>query len=487
MKLDELFVALGFKVDDKDLKKVEGTLNDVKKSALGFKIAIGAVAFGLSRMISNTIQGTAELEKFSQTTGLAIDKLLAWQEAGQKIDLTLGADTIKNSIVSLQKNLDEIKLGRGDIGAFQILGVDIAGKDAFQVLENLRSALGNVDNSVAKNLIGRMGLDPSFLTLLKTSRNEFEALGKQIQLTANQRNDMLTLGKSFREIKLNAISLKNQIAASLAPAINKLSQAFLTFYKKNVKEIMAFVKTFGNIVSSASQVISNGFKVIVNVLSPVYNALKNILGLEGAIILFGAILVKAFSPFRLAMVSLFLILDDIAVWLSGGASLFGNFYQTIADGIKVIQPLIDKVLELKKALNDKQEVKNYDDLQDEGLLNKGKRYGSSALSGAVGGGVVGTFIPGVGTVAAAIVGALVGLGKELYNDIELSKPHITQMQKQVIERRGIEESGQQNGGTQNNNINITQNITGNNADEIAKKVINGAGAIVSENMGSMVY
>lgn len=486
MKLAELFIALGVKVDDKELRGVEGKINNVKKSALAMKVGLAAAVYGLNRLINGAIRSNAEFERFTKTTGLAIEKLQEWQEAGQKIDITLDKNSIANSIAGLQKNLDEIKFGRGDISTFQILGINIGGKDAFGVLEELRDKLQGLDSTSARNLIERTGLDASFLSLLRVSRQEFESLGKQFRLMANQRQGILNLGKSIKQLQLNFTALKNQLASALTPALTQFIQRINNFYSKNGKEIIKIIGVMGNAFSKVSQVIVGASKIIISILNGIYEGVKSILGMENAILLFGVVLAKIFSPaifkpFNLAMVGLLLILEDISGWFEGKESLFGFLYEGIAKLVKTMQPLIDKVMELKKALSLESNVVNPNDAPEEVASKKIKGALGSLLSGGLKGATVGagigTVVPGLGTLAGAGSGFVAGALTEFFKDaMQNSKQDIINRAKYL---------------EQKNNFSIT--INSENPKAVGDEIMNNEGfqkslnAIGSQFENSTIY
>lgn len=462
MTFGELFVALGFKVDDKDLRKVQSNMDNAKKSALGFKIAIAGMTYAIGRMFNQTIKGNAELERFIQTTGLSIEKLQQWQESGQKIDLTLDKNAIASSIANLQKNLNEIKLGGGNISAFQILGIDIAGKDAFQVLEDLRTKLQGMDTPMARNLIERTGLDASFVGLLKVSRQEFEKLGKQIQLTGMQRQGLSALGKSVKQMQLNFTAFKNQLSASLAPALTKFFESLNSFFSKNGEQIVSITKSIGATFEKFTLILTRVGGLVIDVLEPVFDALKNMLGLENTLVLFGLALAKAFSPFTIALGGVLLLLEDLAVWFKGGDSLFGGVYDFVAELTKSLTPLLNLIKEIfdipekinassvqiketqtKVNIEKKEEGKEspnifsqstkQDNLNPEIVKeNQGetggdvaKRYGKSIGAGAVGGSIVGM----------PYLGAFVGFVKEFTQDLKFAKEQVNAIQAPMLQQR----------------------------------------------------
>lgn len=421
-KIGEFFAELGFNVKDGELKKFNtGIGSFLKKTAL-LQGAVIASGVAMSRMTNNVAQGVAQLEKFAQNTGLAIDQLEKWQEAGQKIDITLNKENITSSIASLQKNLDEIKFGRGDIGAFQILGIEIGNKDAFQVLEDIRNRIQGLDRTEVRNLVEKMGLDASFVQLLKTSRSEFERLGEQTRLSSSQRGGLLQFGRQVKTLELNLLALKNQIASALAPSLTKFYSSLNKFIKDNSKNIIQGFKVIASVISIASRTIYNAVKQVVSIFKTTLNTLQDLLGMKTGLIVFGAVLARLFlplkaifTPAKIFFALLVAILDDIITWKEGGDSLFGGLYDWIADLIDKMKPLYDWIVKIKKEWFGGDvltgEVKGgatANEPKETTLTDKLAFAGKNALKWGVGGAAVGSVIPGVGTIFAGLTSALAG-------------------------------------------------------------------------------
>jgi hypothetical protein len=319
--LDELFVTLGVKTDSKGL-------NDAIK---GFQILrnnialIGGVSvaalFGVKKFVDGTVNSVAALNNLNQQTGLSIDKLQKWSQVAQLSNLSISAEQATNSIATLQKNLAAIHMGQGNIAPFQLLGLDV-NTDAFGILEQLRGKIGKLNNATATNLISQLGLNPEFLSVLKLSRAEFDKLGANRFLNGKQRQDIIALGTTLKQITLEFKILKDQAVAKLAPELTKLTQGFFKWMTQNgnkiidvitgiVRGMSVFSSTIGNVISMLS--------VFVEKITGVENGLKVL-----ATIAIG--LGLAFSPILTTLGLIVGLLDDIAVWKKGGQSLLGNIF-----------------------------------------------------------------------------------------------------------------------------------------------------------------
>lgn len=348
MKLGELFIKLGFDVDNAKLENFEKGVKSTAKKVLALKVAFAGAVYGLDKFVGGTVQGVAALKNINEQTGLSIELLQKWQKAGQLSNLALSAEQISGSIQNLQKSISDIKLGKGNIGAFQMLGIDANNKDAFQVLDKLRDRIGNLSPDVASNLISGLGLDPAMVSVLKLSREEFDRLGRNDFLTEKGRNSILATGKAIKDLKLRFSALKDQIALQLSPILLKLLNGFFKWIIKNKNNIIGAIKFI-------TKWLGNFFDALKNAASLVGGFVSDLLNLEGVAkglgIAFG-LLIAVLKPvwFRIGLI--IGLLDDIKVWKSGGDSMFGSFYEWVSKVYDKLKPVFDMLTKVKDMLND---------------------------------------------------------------------------------------------------------------------------------------
>jgi len=338
MKIGDLFIALGLKVDQEKLARFQKGINNLQRDIVTLKAAFIAGAFALDRFVDGTVKGNVSLQNLSNQTGLAIDKLQRLNQVGQLADLTLSADTISQSIGNLERNLAAIRLGQGNIAPFQLLGIDPAGKDAFQILDRLRESIKGLDPATATNLIQQLGLTPQFINILKLSRKEFEALSENTFLNKNQRQNIIRLGTAITGLRLRFKALKDQAVAKLTPLLIEMVEKFFKWMRDNgdkiintiaglARGITLFVQAIGRSVGLLGEFIEkllgveNGIKVITVAVSGLLAAVLIGFRRLGRLILFGVIIG---------------LLEDIAVWHKGGESAFGKVYDVIANGLSKV-------------------------------------------------------------------------------------------------------------------------------------------------------
>ena len=433
MKLGELFIKLGFDVDNAKLENFEKGVKSTAKKVLALKVAFAGAVYGLDKFVGGTVQGVAALKNINEQTGLSIELLQKWQKAGQLSNLALSAEQISGSIQNLQKSIAAIKLGGTNTGAFELFRIDADNKDAFQILEELREKIrgGMYSPDVASDLLGRLGLDPAMVSVLKLSREEFEKLGRNDFLTEKGRNSILATGKAIKDLKLRFSALKDQIALQLSPLLLKLLNGFFKWIIKNKNNIVGAIKFM---VKELGKI----FDALKNAASLVGGFVSDLLNLEGVAkglgIAFG-LLIAVLKPvwFRIGLI--IGLLDDIKVWKSGGDSMFGSFYEWVSKVYDKLKPVFDMLTEIKDMLSEK------------------------AIIGAV-----------AGAAVAGPAGAAVGLvGGGMFDFfLDLAK----KAKQSAIDAGGIDENGRRitnNANSTNNKIEINI-IGGDNPRETAKSV-----------------
>jgi hypothetical protein len=325
--IGELFIELGIKADTQKVNQVSAGFKSLRSNLLLTAAAFTGAIVGLDRFVNSALKGVVALQNINAQTGLSIEKLQQFQQAGQLSNLALSADQIANSIANVQKNISAIRIGQGNIAPFQLLGVDVAGQDAFGVIEQLRGAIKGLDPATATNLISQIGLTPDFINLLKLSRKEFEALGENTFLNPKQRADIDKVGTSIKALQLRFKALKDQAVAQLAPALNQLIQQFFKWLKDNGKSIIDTIAGMARGFAKFTQAIGNAFNLIVRFTDGLVGAGNGIKVLAAAF----ALLTLSLSPFLLGLAAVVLLLDDIAVFRSGGDSIIGELVKAFED------------------------------------------------------------------------------------------------------------------------------------------------------------
>ena len=318
--IDEIFIKLGFKTDDKDIDKTKKKVNDLldntdkkaKKADFSFDkifksirkmaLAAGAAYVAFDRLANSMLKNNQAYINFNRQTGLALANINKIAGAGMLVDYNLNPENVMGSVQALESNLAQIRLGEGNIAPFQLLGISPIGKNAVQVIEDLREAIKGIDDMTATNIIQQMGLSPEMLTLLRMSKEEmaqYSAIAQQYMLSPEQRQAMQQYAMGLRLVHMQLNYIKDTLILKLMPA-------FINFSK------------------NLATIINQGAE-IVNTLVDVIQKVPLVRTALGGLAMF---IMARFNPVLAAITALYLLLEDIAVYFAGGKSvtglLFGN-------------------------------------------------------------------------------------------------------------------------------------------------------------------
>lgn len=305
--VDELFIALGFKVDDKDVKKADNSLKSIIGTAGKVATAVIAATVALDRMANSLARNNQEFINFNRQTGLSLDKMQSIATAGMLVDYNFDPSTAMSSLQALESNLAQIRLGEGNIAPFQILGISPVGKDATQIIDDLREAIKGIDDMTAVNLIQQMGLSPQFISILRMSKEEMNGLNKELMLTPEERTALQQYSMELRKIHMEFALLKDRALIAIMPALNKFLDG----------------------LAAISEMFLNIGKGLQNVWNWLGKFKIGVAALALAILTY-------FNPVIGALTAVYLILEDIAVWATGGKSFLGTTFDIMGDKLKSV-------------------------------------------------------------------------------------------------------------------------------------------------------
>ena len=226
----------------KNLKMAVGGLSTAFK-ALGAALAVGAFA----RYTQNALELADAVGKLSTRTGIAANKLFAFQNAAELADVS--NEQLTTGLLQLSKNMLEAARGTETYAAaFRGLGVQLRGADgqlrsADDVFADIADRFedlpdGATKAAVAMRLFGRSGAQ-----LIPLLNGGSEALGQftfalsdEFTEKAQLFNDtMAGIGRRFREIQL-------QILDYFLPTFQMIGDAFADLFASSSGDWTAFGK-----------------------------------------------------------------------------------------------------------------------------------------------------------------------------------------------------------------------------------------------------
>ena len=220
-----------------------------------------------------------------------------------------------------------IKIGVDASKAAEISGVINNLKTGFSELNNVAVTYGEMMWSAFNDAIDKA----QDLALQKDAL--FDISEKEL-LQAEQYKSVMS------KVGLAVDSIKTKLALGLAPAVTDLISVFSDWLITNKELIADGINIIVKVVSNIIQVIKHFCEFLDLVIT-------DTIGWKNAIIAFIAIWAlfnKAFllSPVGLvigAITVLLLLIDDLMVYLKGGKSLLGSYWQPLIDGAKALSSI----------------------------------------------------------------------------------------------------------------------------------------------------
>ena len=468
MKIADIFVSLGVKADNKAVKTFEGNITNLTKRLAIMTAAFGGAVAALDKFTSGTVDSAVGIQNIANQTGLAISKLRQLAQAAQLSDLSMTAEQAAQEVGNLEQRLAAIKLTKQGASDFLQFGINIGrDTDAFNVLDQVRERIQGMDNAKASTLISSLGINPQFINLLRLSRKEFDALGKNVFLSDKQNQNIIKLGTSITRLKLRIGALKDQAVAKLAPSLNKLVEDGFKWFEENGDKIIDIMAGIGKGFAMFASAVSNAIGFIASMR----------FSFEGLLTVVGLLALR-FAPVISAIGGVLLVLDDLAVYARGGDSAIGVLLDKIKEftsfdisataligGLVLIgmtlTGLIGKFGLLGKAAGGAFKGKGM--LGKLGLAGAGgavvansESIGDAAIGGAITGASIGAFLGPVGAAVGAVIGGAGGAAYKYFTD----KPPVSQSTLNNI------------GGAKNITQNVDVNITSDNASQVVQDFSN---------------
>lgn len=341
--LGELFVELGVFADTKELKqfeeklkKVNDKMKDAKKGSdkagegmKGFvkgirniALAVSGAIYALNRLTNSLVENNQEFLNLTRNSDIALGTFQKWNNVGRM----LGVRNAAQQLASLNQILFELKLtGQGAEG-FMFAGINPLGQDAEGIMEQLRSRIAGLDDTAATFLLGKMGLDPQMLHLLRMTREEFEEFNRttsKYRLTEEQTQQIQRFNAQLEIARIKLQYFKDRAVLAILPAFVKLSESF----SRVVEGVILLVKMTRDYIGTLDP-----FK-------------KGILGIAAAIgvlaVAFAAISANPVVAAITAIIgALYLLIDDFMAYMNGGRSGIGYllyFFEELGKKINSIK------------------------------------------------------------------------------------------------------------------------------------------------------
>lgn len=290
MNLGEFVVKLGFSADTLKLKDFTKAIGDIPVEVASSIAALAGFEYELMKLTEQAIETAVGFQLFTNETGLSWKELQKWQIVAQQANVS--AESMTSSVEALEHQMAEIRLGRGNIAPFQMLGIGV-NQSAFQALDQIRQRIQGLDKATATNLITQMGLTPEMMNVLTLTNQKFGELSRTVSgLTGEQEGSLLRAKEQLTQFGLVAKYIGFDVVTHLIDDFELLLDG--------IKRLQLWIP--GLIVAASALTI-------------------------------------AFAPWTAGIIAFMLILDDLATYFRGGDSVIG----LAIEGIKKLGAALSNV------------------------------------------------------------------------------------------------------------------------------------------------
>lgn len=224
-KMGELYVDFGTKGAGGLLK----SLNGIKAQFLLTKTAAEQAIKPLVGVSKGATGGVTELNKLNAVTGLSIKQLQDLKIWSELNNISFGE--LAGQIQNMQRNLLDIRLGRGDVSGYQLLGLDPSSLDYRKPMEafsKIRERVQQVDAATGALALRQLGFSEDLLYAFKQSNNQFDQRlklnNKEIDSLNKQQRAWNTLSTTWNQAQSKFIANQGWIVDLLEKTTNAIEQ-----------------------------------------------------------------------------------------------------------------------------------------------------------------------------------------------------------------------------------------------------------------------
>ena len=274
----KLSALIGFKVDDKGLKK--------------FKLGLAAASAVLIKFTNDTVKAVIQLDNFNKRTGISEEFAYGFMNMAKIANIS--TESVVSGLEAISQARQDILRGEGNIQPWALLGVDITQKPE-KVFDDILKKIKEInDPALRSKLLSDAGLDAQLANLANV---DMSGVATNLFMKDEDRKGVKELGSELSKLMLNLSLLKDKFI-SLATPIRWVFELF-----------NRLIFAFSNIIEKTI-----GFSKFTKILTTI------IIGL-----------VSIFSPLTTIIFAIALAIDDFLTYLDGGQSIIGTFINKLKE------------------------------------------------------------------------------------------------------------------------------------------------------------
>jgi hypothetical protein len=339
LDIDKFIISILF--DDKktgdSATKIEDKINDMKNKILKGFGAIASFAF-LENAVKSSVELATKMDNLSYVTNVSKENLQAWGEAVKRNGGS--TDAFYTSISNLAAKIRDIQtnLSPATYGIFQRFGLALHNanghiKNAAELLTELSSKFQHLPKAFQFSLGHALGLDDATIRLLAQGNQQVQALVEKMTklggLNALNTERNIKLRNSLYDLQLIWQNISLHIANRVIPLTTAFTEHLITgfqFLQRHSAGVRAAITALSLVISVLL------IKSILELIPLIaYKLIPDIINLTKKFWLLNAsMLANPMTWWAAGLLAAGLILQDFIVYLRGGNSEFGKFYDLIS-------------------------------------------------------------------------------------------------------------------------------------------------------------
>lgn len=252
MNVGELFVSLGFDVDDASLKDFNSKIVEGRNEILEMSAAATAAVYALNAMFESSAHNSLQLKNFTDQTGYSAEALQKWQAVIHETNPAIGLEEAANGYKKLAQTLIDIRQGKGNSGALAMLGVTYdpnmtPEKALAQVAAHLRETIAQNGVGFTTDKLNAIGIGAGALDALKLYADDlaqFQKMGMGAVVSEDTIAKNIEYAKTIAAIDVEWQKFKMEFTADWAgPVIGVIKETdeWLGEFHKNVAAVYDYI------------------------------------------------------------------------------------------------------------------------------------------------------------------------------------------------------------------------------------------------------
>ena len=258
--IKEFLVGLGFKVDEKGLKKFNEGIAGATKSVLALVAGIEGATLAIGAAVAKFATNMEALYFASQRTGASAANLKAADLAAQNLGASAGAAV--RAIEGIAKFMRDNPGGEGWLKSLGIQTRDAKGnlRDTSDILVSLGQKLKDMPWYQAKAYGQVLGIDDDTLRAIMSGDFAAQLENQRRILKDSGYEDATRAAREFqqrmRELEARFDAIKVKVGNGLLKVLQPELDSFAKWFEEHSDDITKFVSTFANAIVGLSKIIT---------------------------------------------------------------------------------------------------------------------------------------------------------------------------------------------------------------------------------------